>query len=95
MSLTECKRAYNSLSFHEGVAVWTFEELMEAFALAAIKSHLNLSLIDANMHKGTNTTYAEMVSHLLTKYAADAFIGKTDEDICNSWQGKLRPGDFS
>lgn len=93
--LTKFKRAYDSSRIHCGAAVWQFRKFTSGPALADIKARSTLLSNDANRHKGTITTYVEVVNHVLRRYATDAVIAKADEEIRNFKQGSVTPFDFS
>lgn len=61
---------------------------------AAITARLTLSSNDANCHESTTTTYDQVVNLVLRRYANDADIAKTNEEIRIYKQGLLTPWDF-
>lgn len=67
-ALNEFKRARNASRIHKGASICLSQEFMNGSVLAVIKVQLKFSLNDANRHKETIKTYAEVVRHLLRVY---------------------------
>lgn len=68
---------------------------MNGLVLASIKTRLTLSSNDENKHERTIETYAEVLKHLLRRFATDGLITKAAEEIGNFEQGSLTTRDFS
>lgn len=67
---------------------------MNSPALAVIKTPSTLSWNDANRHERTITTYVQVVSHLLRRYATDAVTARADEEMFNIKEGSLTTWEF-
>lgn len=105
-SVTEMTRSQSSLlslkssepavprAFTKDVTTWLFYELMKDFALPTVRTQLNLSSNDKSTYDGTIKTYAEVMSHSLSRYAIDAVIVKGNEKRDNFKQRSLPPCDF-
>lgn len=68
---------------------------MSGGALAAIRAMLNLFSNGANKHEHIFTSYTVAVHYLFKRWATDAVITKTDEEIRNGKIYSLAPQEFS
>lgn len=63
--------------------------------LSSIKTPLAVFSKDTNRHEGTIATYAEGVTHLVSRYTTNVFIAKTEKEIQSFKKGSLTPWIFS
>lgn len=86
-SLSNFKLACHTNSVHEGAAMWILDPFMKKPASAVLNAWICLKMKKKRCQAGrTLTTYCEVVNYMLSHYAIDFVLAKTDAEMTMSKQ---------